>query len=80
MTTMELTQRALELSVEERRALVETLWESLEEAAPRLPLYDWQKQLLDERLNEADRNPAVWVSGEEVEQEIAESLAERRRS
>jgi putative addiction module component (TIGR02574 family) len=80
MTTTELTQRALERPVEERRALVETLWESLEEVAPRLPLHDWQKQLLDERLDEAARNPAVWVPGEEVEQEIAKSLAARRRS
>lgn len=79
MTTTELTQRALELSVDERRALVETLWESLEEVAPRLPLHDWQKELLDERLDEADRNPSVWVSGEEVEQEITKSLAARRR-
>lgn len=79
MTTTELTQRALGLSVDERRALVETLWESLEEVAPRLPLHDWQKELLDERLEEADRNPSVWVPGEEVEQEIAESLAARRR-
>lgn len=79
MTTTELTERALELSVDERRVLVETLWESLEEVAPRLPLHDWQKQLLDERLDEARRNPSVWVSGEEVEQEIAESLAARRR-
>ena len=79
MTTTELTQRALELSVDERRALVETLWESLEEVAPRLPLHDWQKELLDERLDEAHRNPSVWVSGEEVEQEITKSLAARRR-
>jgi hypothetical protein len=45
-----------------------------------MPLHDWQKQLLDERLDEAAHNPAVWVSGEEVEQEISQSLAARRRS
>jgi putative addiction module component (TIGR02574 family) len=80
MTTTEITRRALELPVEERRALVETLWESLEEVAARLPLHDWQKQLLDERMDEANRNPAVWVPGEEVEQEIASALAARRHS
>jgi putative addiction module component (TIGR02574 family) len=79
MTTTELTQRALELPIEEHRTLVEALWESLEEVAPRLPLHDWQKQLLDERVAEAARNPAFWVPGEEVEQEIAAALAARRR-
>ena len=82
MTISELTQRALALSVEERRALVEVLSESLEEVPLLLPLQHWQKQLLDERLAEAARNPAVWCSGEEVEQEIASVLAAaaRRRS
>jgi putative addiction module component (TIGR02574 family) len=79
MTTTELIQCVLELPVEERRTVVETLWESLEECAPRVPLHDWQKQLLDERIAEAEHNPAVWVPGEEVEQEIASALAARRR-
>ena len=70
MTATDLTQRVLGLPVEERRALVETVWESLEGEAARLPLHDWQKKLLDERLEEADRDPGVWVSSEEVEQEI----------
>jgi len=82
MTISELTQRALALSVEERRALVEVLSESLEEVPLLLPLQHWQKQLLDERLAEAARNPTVWCPGEEVEQEIASVLAAaaRRRS
>jgi len=79
MTSTELTRRVLELPAEERRTLVETLWESLEGEATRLPLHDWQKKLLDERLAEADRDPGVWVPSEEVEQEISSALAARRR-
>jgi putative addiction module component (TIGR02574 family) len=80
MTTTELTQRVLGLPAEERRNLVETLWESLEVEVARLPLHDWQKKLLDQRLEEANRNPDVWVPSEEVEQEISSALAARRRS
>ena len=80
MTATELTRRLLQLPAEERRAVVETVWESLEEEANHLPLHDWQKKLLDERLAEADRNPGVWVPAEEVEQEISAALAARRRA
>lgn len=66
MTTAELTQRVLKLPVEERRTLIETLWESLGEEAIGPPLHDWQRKLLDERLEEASRNPDVWVPAEEV--------------
>jgi putative addiction module component (TIGR02574 family) len=74
----ELTRCALDLAPEERRAFVETLWASLEEGAADLPLHDWQKNLLDERLEEAERNPDVWVGWEEVETEIRAALAARR--
>lgn len=80
MTTDDLTRRVLKLPAEERRALAETLWESLEGEADRLPLHDWQKKLLDERLAEADLDPGVWASSEEVEQEISAALAARRRA
>jgi putative addiction module component (TIGR02574 family) len=80
MTTAELTQRVLKLPVEERRTLFETLWASLEEEAVGPPLHDWQRQLLDERLTEAARNPDVWLPSEEVEQEIFSALAARRRA
>lgn len=80
MTATELTRRVLQLPPEERRTLVETLWESLEGEADRLPLHDWQRKLLDERLAEAERDPGVWVSAAEAEQEIAADLAARRRA
>jgi putative addiction module component (TIGR02574 family) len=80
MTIAELKRHALDLPAEERQTLAETLWESLErEAATGLPLHDWQKKLLNERIEEAERNPAIWVSSEEVEEEIRAALAARRR-
>ena len=55
MTKTELQEEALKLSAEERAALMESLHLSLLDE----PLADWQKQLLDERIAEDDRDPDV---------------------
>ena len=39
-----------------------------------LPLSDWQKKLLDERLEEAMANPDSWIPWEEVTARILASL------
>jgi putative addiction module component (TIGR02574 family) len=49
MTTAELKQQVLELPEEERLEVAEAIWTSLEDR-DRLPLPEWQKVLLDERL------------------------------
>ncbi len=80
MTTTELKQRVLELPAEERRNLIETLWESLSAEVPAPPPHAWQRKLLDQRLEEAANHSDVWAPAEEVEEEIASALAARRRS
>ncbi len=53
MTKVEIVQRALTLPERERFELARILWASLEEPnafQEHHPLPDWQKQLLDERL------------------------------
>jgi putative addiction module component (TIGR02574 family) len=49
MTRAEIEQQALELTERERLELAEALWTSVA-AADALPLRDWQRDLLDERL------------------------------
>lgn len=49
MTTAELKHRILELPVPERLAIAEAIWQSLEDPDS-LPLPEWQKNVLDERL------------------------------
>ncbi len=62
MTMTELQEQALKLPAEERAALMESLHLSLLEE----PLADWQKQLLDERIAEDDRDPDGALPGEEL--------------
>ena len=78
MKTAELTRQALELPADERRALAEALWESLEGENAVLPLLDWQLDLLDQRRAEAERDPSVWVEWPEVESDLRASLGRRR--
>lgn len=62
MTMTELQEQALKLPAEERAALMESLHLSLLGE----PLADWQKQLLDERIAEDDRDPDGALPGEEL--------------
>ena len=43
------------MSVQQRLNLIERIWETIDQEE--LPLTDWQKKLLDERLDEHQRNP-----------------------
>ena len=66
MTKTELSAAALLLPAEDRLALAEELWHSVEDDPADLPLHDWQKAILDERLASARRDPDSWLSHEEV--------------
>ncbi|MCP4663961.1 MAG: addiction module protein [bacterium] len=76
MTRLDIAQQAMALPEHDRFELAQTLWASLEEPnayqeAHRLP--EWQRQLLDERL-EASANE----EGEDWEQVKAELWPEVR--
>ena len=54
----------LDLTVEERLRLVEDIWDTIADAPQRLELTEEDKQLIDERLKERERNPragAPWA-------------------
>jgi putative addiction module component (TIGR02574 family) len=61
------------LSVDERIALIGTLWDSLEpdEAAPITPELAAE---LDRRLADAEANPDEWVSWEQLRAELTSRL------
>ena len=54
------------LSVEERLALVEELWDSIAESSGDLPLTDAQQAELDRRLVEHEANPDDVVPWEDI--------------
>ena len=74
MTKVQVRTEALKLPIEERLELAQSLWDSVEEDAASLPLYEWQKNLLDRRLADAERNPDSWLSWDEVKARVLSSL------
>ncbi len=54
------------LSAEERLRLLEDVWESLSTTPEAIPLTDAQREELDRRLNELDRDGPVGIPWEEV--------------
>jgi putative addiction module component (TIGR02574 family) len=63
----------LELPVEERLKLVEALWESVAECPEALELTPAQKQELDRRLADYERDPAAGVPWAELKQRLLAS-------
>jgi len=62
------------LSVEERLALVEELWDSIAEDSAAVPLTDAQRAELDHRLADHEARPEDVVSWDEVKASITERL------
>ena len=63
------------LSVEERLQLIEELWDSLVEAdAEALPVPDWPRQVVDERLAAYERDPVAGRPWDEVKSDILSHL------
>jgi len=62
------------LSIEERLALVEELWDSIAEDSAAVPLTDTQRIELDRRLAEHEAHPDDVVSWEDVKASIAARL------
>jgi putative addiction module component (TIGR02574 family) len=77
MTSAQIKEAALKLSLEERMELAYTLWESVDTEAGTLPLHDWQAKILDERLQAAQRNPDRWLTWDEVKDRVLASLQRR---
>lgn len=62
------------LSVEERLALVEELWDSIAEDSAAVPLTEAQRAELDRRLTEHEAHPEDVVSWEDVKAAITARL------
>jgi putative addiction module component (TIGR02574 family) len=52
--------------VEDRVRLVEAIWDSISAVPDALPLTEWQKQELDRRLDDLEKNPDAGSTLEEV--------------
>lgn len=59
-----------ELSIVERLQLVQDIWDSITISPDLVPLIEGQKQELDNRLKEYDKNPHTGKSWEEVKKKF----------
>lgn len=62
----ELVAEILALPVEDRVRLVEAIWDSISAVPEALPLTEWQKEELDRRLDDLEKNPDAGLTLEEV--------------
>jgi putative addiction module component (TIGR02574 family) len=70
MTRTDLEREILQLPVEERVALAEAIWESVEQVAALPPIPAWQRDLLDERIAADDASPDAGSPWDEVKRRI----------
>ncbi|MDX2181832.1 MAG: addiction module protein [Bryobacteraceae bacterium] len=61
-------EELLELSLEDRYQLLDDLWVTLIDSTNELP--EWQRRVLNERLDRMESHPGRTYSWEEVRQEI----------
>ncbi len=64
MSKAELKQEIRRLPFAERVELLEELWQEAESEQPEL--LEWQKELLDQRLRDAESHPEDWVSWDDA--------------
>ena len=62
------------LTVEEQIDYVQSLWEHIAARPEQVPLPDWHKQVLAERLASYQANPNAGKTWEEFEAEVLEEL------
>ena len=72
MSKTELIQELRKLPLAERVEILEEVWREAENEQP--GLLDWQKELLDQRLKDAESNPDDWVSWDEARQRLERQL------
>jgi len=72
LSKAELMHEIRRLPFAERVELLEELWSEAESERPEL--LDWQKELLDQRLKDAEAHPEDWVSWDEARQRLERQL------
>jgi putative addiction module component (TIGR02574 family) len=59
-----------DLSPSEKLQLVEDLWDDLAATPELVPVHDWQKEELDRRKANLQKNPAVGLTWAELQQRV----------
>lgn len=59
-----------DLSVDEKIDYLQSLWDRIAATAETIPVPDWHRQILDERLNDLEADPAAGDSWEAVQERL----------
>ena len=62
------------LTIEEQIDYVQSLWDHIADRPEQIPVPDWHKQILDERLSSYRANPNNGKTWEEFETELLQKL------
>jgi putative addiction module component (TIGR02574 family) len=66
-----------DLSVEDQIDYIQALWEVIAVQPDRVPVPEWHREILDERLAEFERDPAEGVTWEEFRAELDAEARQR---
>jgi putative addiction module component (TIGR02574 family) len=66
-----------ELSVEEQIDYVQSLWDRIAASPERVPVPDWHREVLDERLKDYEANPDAGESWDVVRERLRDKLDKR---
>jgi putative addiction module component (TIGR02574 family) len=69
-----------ELSTDEKLEYVQSLWDRIAARPEDVPIPDWHREVLEERLQAYRANPTEGRPWDEVREEIQNKLQSRRRS
>ena len=61
------------LSVDERLELIGAIWDSIANSEPQPQLPDWHRNILNERLAQAEQNPDASIRWEDLKTELRKS-------
>ena len=63
-----------ELSIEEKIDYVQSLWDHIAADADTVPLTEWQRKVLDQRLADFEKDPDSGIPWEEVRDRLRSKL------
>jgi len=66
-----------QLSVDEQIDYVQSLWDRIAASSDQVPVPEWHREILSERLKEHDRNPDAGESWDVVRERLRDKLRHR---
>ena len=66
-----------DLSVDEQIAYVQSLWDRIAATPEQVPVPEWHREIVDERLKDYEANPNAGASWDTVRDQLRENLRRR---